>query len=617
MKERMGSLVSPEVAKRVRIGTFHRFCLDLLRQYSRAAGLAPGFSLIGTGDQIDLVRRAILEKGWKGLYDPEKLHASISRAKNELLSPEDIEKNTSLFFGKEDDPKVVAEVFRLYERQLQLHRAIDFDDCIYKAVQLLRKDQGTRESVRSSIGYIMVDEFQDTNRAQLAVLEQVVGTHRNICVVGDDDQSIYSWRGAMYEVLETFESLFPGTRLIKLEQNYRSTNVILSAANSVIRNNAQRKEKTLWSASQSTTPITVHEAETDQEESFWIARQCMTYLGRNFYPKDIAVLYRANSQSRHIEMALKEHRLPYRIFGGQSFFERKEVKDFVCYVRLILNFEDHLALWRIINVPTRGIGLKTQEKIDSLARQNDITPFAAIEKYNEQTAGETKRGLSDFYSLIRDLASLPLHQPKDLGDLGRTIIERCQLEKDLRDSIENPATRQAKLENLRSLPQWLEQLTEQILNDGDPITRQTLLDRLTTSDAPSNAKDKEGQNSISLMTIHGAKGLEFPIVFVCGAEEELLPHMNSLGSQKSIDEERRLFYVAVTRAKEILHITHCECRQTGFKAASRKPSRFIKEVPAEALIQAQTKEEADAAKEDQKKSTLKALGSLRSQLFDN
>lgn len=617
MKERMSALVGANTVKLLRVGTFHRFCLDLLRKYHKSAGLSPGFTLIGTGDQIDLVRRAVLEKGWKGLYDHEKLHASISRAKNELLTPESIEKSVKSFWSPQEDPKVVAEVFRLYERQLQLHRAIDFDDCIYKAVRLLREDENVKTKVRQSISHIMVDEFQDTNRAQLALLEQIVDTHSNICVVGDDDQSIYSWRGAMYEVLETFEQLFPGTRLIKLEQNYRSTNVILNAANGVIRNNAQRKDKTLWSSNSTNTPITVHEADTEQEESFWIARQCMSYLGRDFRSKDIAILYRANSQAKQIEMALREHRLQYQVFGGQSFFERKEIKDFVCYLRLILNFDDHLALWRIINVPTRGIGLKTQEKIENLARDRNITPFAAIKEFGDSATGEMRRSLLDFHALIENLSSMPLLTPEDLEKLGLAIISQCQLERDLKESIENPATRQAKIENLKSLPKWLAELGNQLTSDDELITKQAITDRLSTSEAPANSNAKENSNSISLMTIHAAKGLEFPIVFVCGAEEDLLPHLNSQANPKSIDEERRLFYVAVTRAKEILSISYCETRQSGFKAIGRKRSRFIDELPEDSLTQAMTDEELEEQKKDQKKATLKALGSLRSLLLED
>jgi len=605
MAERVRSLIGSH-SKNVWMGTFHSFCLFLLRKHGSLIGLSRDFSLIDTSDQIELVRRSLEEKGWSGLYKVDLLHSQISKAKNHLLTPQDIldGKGEGLLSG---DNAILGQVFQLYERQLKLNRVIDFDDCIYKAVHLLDRNPIVQEWCHSEFTYFMVDEFQDTNLAQLKVLELVVSKDHHVCVVGDDDQSIYSWRGAMYEVLERFEDLFPKTVISKLEQNYRCTNVILNAANKVIKNNKRRKDKTLWSSSTEEIPIVLKMCDGDTEEANYVVQKCLSLLGSGMNPRDIAVLYRANTQSRPIELALREARIPTKTYGGQSFFERKEVKDLLCYFRLVLNPFDRLALWRIINTPARGIGLKTLEKIENLALSCNKNPYEVLSSMDQKP-------LIEFSHLIESLKLLPRDHPEDILRLTQEIIKQTGLETEIKLKNDNMSARDRKLQNLRSMPQWLHSLAQRIVNDTGKLDYRTLLDILTLDGDRFDSSEKERSDTISLMTIHAAKGLEFPAVFLVGLEEELLPHKNSLVDQHSICEERRLFYVALTRAKSKLFLTHCQERLSGYQGKlSRLPSRFIKELPDNCVLQS---ESANIASDpaDIKKKISSRLGTLRASL---
>lgn len=606
MAERVRDLIGAH-AKNVWMGTFHSFCLHLLRKHGSHIDLASDFSLADTSDQIELVRRSLEEKGWTGLYKVDLLHSQISKAKNHLLSPDDIleGKGEGLITG---DLAIVGHVFRLYERQLKLNRVIDFDDCIYKAVALLKNHSQVREWCHREFKYFMVDEFQDTNLAQLKVLELVVSKDHHVCVVGDDDQSIYSWRGAMYEVLEHFERLFPNTTVSKLEQNYRCTNVILDAANKVIKNNKRRKDKTLWSSSTESVPISLKACDDDQAEAHYIVEKCLSILGAGFNPKDIAILYRANTQARAIELALKEARIPTKTYGGQSFFERKEIKDFICYFRLILNPYDRLALWRIINTPHRGIGIKTLEKIEAAALAQNKSPYTVLRSMDQKT-------LNEFSGLIENLMKLPRSTPEEIGLLGQNIIKQSGLETEIKLKNDNVNARDRKLQNLRSMPQWLQSLASHVIKESGFLDSRMLLDILTLDGDRFESNDKERSNTVSLMTIHAAKGLEFPAVFVIGLEEELLPHKNSLIDQNSICEERRLFYVALTRAKSKLFLSYCQERLSGYQGKlARLPSRFLKELPESSILQVQAQNICELKKSEQVKSISRRLSSLRESL---
>lgn len=616
MRERLHQMVGSK-PKGLFIGTFHSFCLKLLRTYPEACGLVKDFSLIGTSEQLSLVSKAIEERGWHGLYKPEALLARISNAKNCLLSPQEVA--TALtehgtFF--DPDPATLAVVYDLYERQLKLNRVIDFDDCIFKVVRMLRENAEVRQKCEEQFTHFLVDEFQDTNFAQLSVLEMLAARHRHICVVGDDDQSIYSWRGALTTTLTRFEEIFRETILIKLEQNYRCSNVILHAANTVIKINQGRKEKTLWSTSRIENPIVVSAHTDDNTEARWIARKCFALLGHGYAPKDIGILYRANAQARAVEVALREAGVRYKIFGGKSFFERKEVKDFLSYLRLSFHTHDRLCFWRIINTPARGLGLKSLERLDEESRKHDLSPFQIIQSTELlPLQGAQREAALQFASEIDRLRAQPIRTVADLVDRGREILKTFRLEDDIRAKTSHEGSRQRKLEALRRLPEWLGEVAQSLVEESGELDMANLLDSVMLSDDGRQKDNKDEGNQASLMTIHAAKGLEFPIVFVCGVEEDQLPHKNSRDSAVGLEEERRLFYVALTRAKERLFLSYAKERYSSFHRAERKPSRFLEEMPENGVIR---EDESDATvalqPEEKKERSLQRLSKLRDSL---
>ena len=615
MKERVGALVGKGV-KGLTVGTFHSFCIKLLRRFHIEAGLDARFALAGTSDQVDLVRRALDEKGWSGLYKAEDLLSRISRAKNALLTPENMLEKAEINKFIDEDLELLAAVYELYERQLKLNRVIDFDDCILKTALLLEREPSVSQTLAKELTHFLVDEFQDTNFAQLRILEFLAKTEQNICVVGDDDQSIYSWRGAMVETLDRFEQIFPSVKLIKLEQNYRCTNIILGAANEVIRNNKGRKDKTLWSNSDSEEYISLGVKADDSEEAKWIGDKIFGLLGRGYKPSDIGILYRANAQSRALEIALRERNIPYKIFGGTSFFERKEVRDFLAYFRLSVDPHDRMSFWRVINTPARGIGIKTLERIEDACRKHRLSPYAALEQNKVELSQKVRADVEDFLYSLKKAHGWPLANPKDLHDRGLSLIKDFELDRDIKHKTTHEGARKRKLESLHRLPRWIEALSESQKEDRGQINIVDLLDRLMLDDDQKNKNENAPENSVSLMTIHASKGLEFPAVFVCGLEDELLPHKNSLEVAHGIAEERRLFYVALTRAKTKLHLSYARERYSNFQKQARRPSRFLKELPEKNVV---TDAKVAAlsgmvSEEERKANSLKKLSKLRDSL---
>ena len=611
MQERLTALVG-SAGNGLFCGTFHSFCLFLLRTHHAAAGLERRFGLIGTSDQVDLVKKALEHEGWAGLYRPDEIHARISNAKNNLLTPEDLRAGR-VGEGRftEKDPELVAKIYSLYERQLRLNHVIDFDDCILKVVRLLEDRADVLADVRNKFEHLLVDEFQDTNFAQLKVVTLVAAGHQRICVVGDDDQSIYSWRGAMVETMLRFEDTFRGTLVVKLEQNYRCSNVILGAANSVIKHNTQRKDKTLWSASKVMEPIILAEHEDDQSEARWIAKKCFGFLGQGLAPHQIAVLFRTNGQARSLEEAFREYNLSYQLVGGTSFFDRKEVRDFLAYVRLVAHPDDRLSFYRAINTPSRGVGLKSLEAIDEATKVSGGSPFKAVVDGKVTFKSSAGAAVKEFVDGLEALRCMELNTPEDVEKLGRSILTTFRLENEIKQKTDDPNVRQWKLELLGRLPLWLRNLSESQYKDRGRVKLAELLDRLTLSDDKDRAD--EGGKKITFMTIHGAKGLEWPVVFLCGVEEELLPHKNSAEDAHGVAEERRLMYVAMTRAKDRLLISHCRERALGFKRADRKPSRFLKEIPPEGVLREDARTQA-LSEQERKESGLRKLGSLRERI---
>ncbi len=638
MSGRITELVGPARAKGLSVSTFHSFCLKILRDHGHAVGVAPGFGIVDTGDQIDLVARALKEKQWGGTVPVEDLHGAISRWKNALLGPDDILAGRGQL-APGYDREVFGRVYDLYERQLKINRVIDFDDCIYKTFLLLRNDPELQKSLAQKFRYILVDEFQDTNFAQLTLLGMIAGHHQNICVVGDDDQSIYSWRGAMYETLEEFERMFPGTQLVKLEQNYRCSNVILDAANSLIRNNSKRKEKSLWSQNTSKRPIRLVPLETADSEARWISEQCMSLLGGGIRHKDIAVLYRSNAQSRPIEMALREAGLRAKVFGGTGFFERKEVKDFLAFVKLAADPDDRLAFWRAISACPSGVGIKTLERLAALAERKKLSPLQAAETAGPDDLGRIKPAVDEFCTKIRGVWQGAQGATADtIANVGEQIIAQFKLLDEILMNTKDAPARLRKLEMIKSLPGWLGNAAKAVaIRDEQPpsalVNWGKLMDRIMlTGEDDRNKEDSENAaDVISLMTIHASKGLEFPAVFVVGVEEDLLPHKNSLElGEAGIAEERRLFYVAMTRAKDRLYLSYALDRSSRMGTSSRRPSRFLSEIPKHLLageegqageaggaMEAVTDGVATALKREElrRKETIAQLGMLRQSLF--
>ncbi|MBP6218192.1 MAG: UvrD-helicase domain-containing protein [Oligoflexales bacterium] len=625
MLARIQHMVGGPRSRKLWVSTFHRFCLQNLRRFAEQANLPPSFALINTYDQLDFIKRILEEKAVLSSLKPEAWLFKISLCKNILLKPEDLKKGEHEKLSIFDDlssMETFIQIYDLYERTLRLNRSIDFDDCITKFVYLLRDHPEIKKRLQETYQYILVDEFQDTNHSQFVVLSELAEDHRNICVVGDDDQSIYSWRGAMFETLEKFEKVFPESRLIMLEQNYRSCPGILSLANTLIRHNQKRKDKTLWSGKVRSAPPTVCGCHNAKDEATFIAETCLSLLGQNYKPSDIAILYRTNPQAKLLEMAIQECRLPFKTFGGPSFFERREVKDFLSYVRLILDPEDHVALWRIINTPPRGIGIKTKEEIDERARRLNLSPFDGLKK---MAATQYSASICDFVQKTTDLMRRPLQDPKDLSQLGMLVIQNFELASYLRKMTPDEDKFSAKMEHLRSMPAWLESVGERVLQEAREEGREAVLSweirkvldqiNLDHDDFPG-AQEKEDQKvqAISLMTIHASKGLEFPVVLIAGVEEELLPHKNSMSTVLALSEERRLFYVAITRAKEKLFMTYARERQNGFQKLVKKKSRFLAELGSADLACIDRTGLELTSKEERKEKTLQKLSDIRKAL---
>ncbi|MBF0441087.1 MAG: UvrD-helicase domain-containing protein [Oligoflexales bacterium] len=617
MKERV-KLIAGASANVLNIGTFHSFCLSILRKYYEYCGLHKNFTIATTSDQIDLVRKALEETKWNGYLKPEEVLSRISNAKNNLVSSVDFKNGHNNSNGIMDsDNASLSEIYELYERQLKLNRVVDYDDCIFKTVIVLKEHKSIREELEKKLTHFLVDEFQDTNFSQLTILELLAKKHQNICIVGDDDQSIYSWRGALFENLFRFEKVFPHTLTIKLEQNYRCTNTILQAANHLIKNNSNRKEKSLWSNHNSSAKIVMSAHSNENTEAEWIARKCLSLLGSGKRLTDIAILYRANTQAKPIELALRECGLSYRIFGGLSFFERKEIKDFFAYLKLCINPNDRLAFWRIINLPHRGIGLKTLEKIEVISNSQNISPFQVIERKLLDMKGKTVSQLDDFVEAIKTMSLTKIKNGADIKTQCELIIKKFGLIDDLKRTVKDQSSREKKVESLKKIPSWMEQVCNDFLKEKDNLDIVDFIDHICLSEEEKKEEENgpDNGNFISLMTIHGAKGLEFSSVFIAGLEEELLPHRNSSMTEFSISEERRIFYVGITRAKDHLFLSRAKERYSGNHKQERKPSRFLLEIPKD-LILDENNDPGDSqnTREEKKQRNLSRLSALKNNI---
>jgi len=585
MRSRVAShLEGLDLSSSPMVSTFHSFCVRLLRRDGDALGqIRPGFtrefSIYDDEDQLTIIKTAYKRMGLDDKAIPHRAAMSqISQSKSLKESPQDL-------YGRASDPRLtrIAAVYEEYEKALRQANALDFDDLLLETVRLLAHDQTTRDAWNRRLSYIMIDEYQDTNRSQYELMRLLSQRHDNICVVGDEDQSIYSWRGADIRNILDFEKDFPNAKIIRLEQNYRSTKNILEAASVVISNNLERKGKWLWTESDEGDQITVYPAQDAENEALFIA-DTTNKIRRQYPDRKVAVLYRTNSQSRQIEEAMRRYNLKYNVVGGISYYQRAEVKDILAYLKFAQSQTDSIALHRIINTPARGIGKTTVDQAEQFATENALSLWEAICRMLDQNQFGTRAhaAINSFRLLVEDLAdavkSQPLHQA--LSFIEDRTGYRAMLEQ------ENSPEALARLENLNELMNAAREAVERGETASDFLDHAALV-------AQTDAIDEQAQ--ITLMTLHNAKGLEFPVVFLAGLEEKLFPHSRSILNEAAMEEERRLCYVGMTRAEKRLILTWAKYRRRfgGGEQERSMPSRFLKEIPQNLVINMGVSDEDD------------------------
>ncbi len=569
MKERIVALVGPE-SKSMWIGTFHSTCSRLLREAGDKIGIDRNFLVYDDGDQLSLIKECLSEMHLDPQrFAPRAILSHISRAKEKLIAPDNYAEHFHGFF--ED---IAGKVYERYQSKLKRNQALDFDDLLMMSVRLLEQCADVLERFQNRFHYLMVDEYQDVNFAQYKLLHLLAAKRRNICVVGDDDQSIYMFRGADVSLILQFEKDYPDAKVIKLEQNYRSTGRILQAAYGVVANNRSRADKMLWTENVEGDLLVKKEAENEQDEALWVVEKINEEVRlNNRQYSDFAILYRTNAQSRMLEEVFMNFRTPYRIVGGVRFYERKEVKDVLAYLRVIHNPLDSVSLKRIINVPTRGIGSSTMKLIEDFARERDLSLWDTISMaYQFQgISARAAKSLGGFVEMIKSLRSergtLPVTQLAELT--LKTTRYLAELEEDT--SMEA----QSRAENVREL---LTVTTRFELEAEDRSLSSFLESVALVSDLDGLVS---GAEAITLMTLHSAKGLEFPVVFLVGMEEGIFPHSRSLSTDKELEEERRLCYVGITRAERKVYLSHAYRRTLYGSMSNNPPSRFLKEIPPE------------------------------------
>ena len=572
LKQRLEDKIGPE-ARDVWAATFHSACVRILRRYIEQLGYPSSFTIYDTDDSLRVIKESLKELNMDDKsFPPRAVLSTISRAKDEMLLAQDF-LDQSRAKGDYRQQKI-ANVYLAYEKKLRAAGALDFDDIILHTVRLLQQFPEAREYYQNKFRYVLIDESQDTNHLQYLLAALLAGGQKNICVVGDDDQSIYRFRGATIENILSFEQEYQNARVIRLEQNYRSTGNILAAANGVIRNNRGRKGKKLWTDHGEGEKVYFYTAGSEREEGLYVATQLLRAYGEGRQWRDCAVLYRMNALSNQIEMALKSNSIPYRVVGGFRFFERAEIKDMLSYLCVIHNPQDDLRLLRVVNNPPRGIGAKTMENARAIAAQEgrslwDILTNAAQIPALQKAAPKFQK----FVDLIQAMQRLA--QEADLPEFYETLIQESGYAAMLSEKKDNAS--KSRLENIHELSSsisgYLENAEEPTLGGFlDEVALYTDLDSV-----------EDGDNCVTLMTMHAAKGLEFPIVFSIGMEEGVFPGYRAIGEEEELEEERRLCYVALTRAKERLYLTCAAQRMLFGRTSANLPSRFVQEIPPEHL----------------------------------
>ena len=582
MKERVEKILGGTEARNLYIGTFHSVFARLLRSEAHRLGYPNDFTIYDSDDAKSVLRTIINEQNLDDKhYKPNLVYNRISAAKNSLMGPDEYQVDYGV---QQEDMRanrpMVGKLYDMYAKRCFKNGAMDFDDLLYKMYVLLKGFPETLHKYQHKFKYIMIDEYQDTNPAQYEIIKLLGAAHENICVVGDDAQSIYSFRGATIENILQFEKDYDDAKVVKLEQNYRSTKSILNVANEVIGNNKGQIEKNLWTDNGEGEKIKLVRTMTDNEEGKFVAETIAEQRLRNHYsPKDFAILYRTNAQSRAFEESLRRKAIPYRIFGGTSFYQRKEIKDFVAYLRITMNTQDEESLKRIINYPVRGIGKTTVEKISVLANDHNITFWQTLERAQEfGFKGGTLEAIENFVTMIRSFHAMVGKQ--NAYDIALQIGKSTTLVKELFNDKTTEGL--ARYENIQELLNSIKEFTETPTEDGElEVVEKTLGTYLQQITLLTDADKGTEQDSdvVCLMTIHAAKGLEFPVVFTVGLEESLFPSGMSINSREELEEERRLFYVAITRAKSRLWLTYANSRYRFGQLVNNESSRFLEEMP--------------------------------------
>ena len=572
MKERVFKLVGE--VKDIQISTFHSFGLYIIKRHYNLLGYERNFTILDGDDSLVLVKNIVKEMGLNtDDYNPKAIRNKISGAKNELVYREEYEK-----YAGTDFEEIVCKVYKKYEERLKNNNSVDFDDLLILPIKLFSVYKDILKMYQERFKYILVDEYQDTNRVQYILVNMLAARYKNICVVGDNDQAIYSWRGSDYRNILNFEKDYPDLKSVMLEENYRSTGNILKAANEVIKNNKIRKDKNLWTKHEEGSKIRYHRASDEKDEASYVVKEIKNLLYGGVRREDIAVLYRTNAQSRNIEEAMLRENIPYKVIGSFYFYNRKEIKDLISYLKLIYNKNDDISLVRIINVPKRGIGDKTISNLSDKSFKLNKCIYDVIETGKEQ----------EFKKIIEELKE----NSKDatLTELVDLILDKTGIRKELEtEKTVDAEIRLSNLEEFKSITRTYEE------NSDSPTLEEFLEEISLVADMNEH---KNETNVVTLMTVHAAKGLEFDYVFVIGMEEGLFPHLNSMETE-DLEEERRLCYVAITRAKKKLWLINAKSRMIYGKHDNYFPSRFISEIPDEYLEKDENKKQVTSFTSDE------------------
>ena len=573
MKDRIGNILGG-VADEIWISTFHSMCVRILRRDIDRIGFTRNFTILDTTDQLSVIKSILKDKNIDPKkFDPRSILGSISSAKNELKTTEEFSKEAGSYYDN-----VVSDVYEEYQKRLRKNQALDFDDLIMTTIQLFQRVPEVLEFYQRKFQYIHVDEYQDTNRAQYMLVKMMASRFQNLCVVGDSDQSIYRWRGADIANILSFEKDYPRANVILLEQNYRSTKTILHAANDVIQKNSNRKPKNLWTENKQGEKITYYRGDSEQSEAQFVAGKIkeMTDSGKRKF-SDFAILYRTNAQSRVMEEILLKSNIEYSIVGGVKFYDRKEIKDILAYLRLIANPDDDISLRRVINVPKRGIGSTSLDKIANYAAMNDLSMMQALEEADFiGLSPKITKSVIEFKDLVKGYTQM--QEYLSVTELVEEILEKSGYREMLK--AEKSIEAQSRLENIDEFLSVTKSFED--TNDDKSLVA-FLTDLALVADIDKLDDDEQPTDAVILMTLHAAKGLEFPVVFLMGLEEGVFPHSRSLMDEEEMEEERRLAYVGITRAEEELYMTNAQMRTLYGQTKMNPVSRFIAEIPEDLI----------------------------------